>query len=50
MSDVAIKTVALTKIFGKFTAVDAITFEVGKGEILASWAPMVPVKRQPLKC
>ena len=33
MSDLAIQTNKLTRRFGDFTAVDNITFEVGKGEI-----------------
>jgi len=34
MAEVVIKTEKLTKRFGNFTAVDEITFEVFKGEIL----------------
>ncbi|MEZ4809777.1 MAG: ABC transporter ATP-binding protein [Allomuricauda sp.] len=33
MDEIVIQTEGLTKIFGDFTAVDAITFEVRKGEI-----------------
>ena len=33
MSDVAIRAQALTRRFGNFTAVDAVSFEVGAGEV-----------------
>lgn len=33
MSEFAIKVEGLTRVFGDFTAVDSITFEVGQGEI-----------------
>ncbi len=39
MSDIAIKTTNLTKMFGDFTAVDHISFEVRKGEIFGLLGP-----------
>jgi ABC-type multidrug transport system ATPase subunit len=37
----------LTKSYGKQKVVDAISFEVVKGEILEFWAPMALAKRLP---
>jgi len=39
MSDIAIKTTKLTKMFGDFTAVDHVSFEVRKGEIFGLLGP-----------
>src|SRR5512136_3498119 len=39
MSDIAIKTTELTKMFGDFTAVDHVSFEVRKGEIFGLLGP-----------
>jgi ABC-2 type transport system ATP-binding protein len=39
MSDIAIKTMNLTKMFGDFTAVDHVSFEVKKGEIFGLLGP-----------
>lgn len=36
MSEIVIETDKLTKIFGNFTAVDHISFQVAKGEIFVS--------------
>ena len=35
-NNIAIKAEQITKIFGDFTAVDHISFEVSKGEILGN--------------
>src|SRR5512136_3017494 len=39
MSDIAIKTTELTKMFGDFTAVDHVSFDVRKGEIFGFLGP-----------
>ncbi len=38
-TDIAIVAKGLTKRFGKFTAVDQISFEVGRGEIFGFLGP-----------
>jgi len=44
-SNNVIKAEELTKKFGDFTAVNAITFEVNKGEIFGFLEPMALVKQ-----
>ncbi len=39
MSDVAIEVHKLTKKFGDFTAVDEVSFEVGRGEVVGYLGP-----------
>jgi len=49
-----VETVGLTKIFRDFwmrtkaTAVDGISFQINRGELLVSLAQTVPAKAQPL--
>ena len=43
--DAVIETVGLTKIFGTKTAVDNLSFQVQKGEVLGFFGPMAPVNR-----
>ncbi len=50
MNDKVIETKGLTKRFGSFTAVDHISFEVGRGEIFDSSARTAPAKRPQCGC
>lgn len=45
-TDQAIEVKSLTKQFGRFTAVDDLSFTVKTGEAVALWGPTEPVRQR----
>ena len=45
-SEISIEATGLTKVYGPLTAIDEVSFEVEKGEVLGFWVPMVLAKAQ----